>query len=541
MAWVCQTAQAWLAAPGRVVVGFPQAQKNPAGRYARWVRLILLGLVGLGVLWGAASSFAADVPGFPQTPRRSLADLLEAADEPSPPTARASLPPQPDVQKALQLLEEVYKEDMAAAKTAEKKRALAGRLLADAQEAQNPAEQVALLQAARQWAVQAADVGFALRCVDALAERFQVDPLAIKTETLEALSKSGIGASPLDVAEAAEPLVEEALEQDKYDLAVRLSRLALAAARKTKNAELQKRLTAQNKQVEQAAKVYQKIQAALDTLRQNPKDPEANLLVGRYWCFEKGRWDQGLPHLAQGSDESLRQLASDDLAKPTETAKQVALAEAWYQRAQQEKESSAKSAMQGRAAYWYEQALPNLTGLDKIKAQRRIEEATAAGQNTSPPPPTPRHYLDPQNRKNIAVLWWSGGWRGDGSKFLQIEKHPDGGYRLVASPEAEWVVLIFPKIPLTGGRLKLSYTLEKGRCDLNVRSLQVESFPPYITFPEGNHTLEAWLEDKQMCALLDGQPVRWRRDDPRHYLHYNLSLERGTVVTIHQLEFVPEK
>lgn len=503
---------------------------------------VLVGLVLSGGL-SAASVFAEQTkepPADPKSPPMTLEDLLQAAEGKPAITHRQPVPDQAAVQKALKMLDEVYKDDMTAAKTPEKKRSFAGRLLAEALEAQVPAEQFALLQAARQWAVQAGDVSFALRAADAMIERFQVDAVAIKAEALEGLSKTGSPVSPVELAEAAEPLVQEALDHDAYDMAVRLSRLGLNAARRTKNAELIKRLTAQNKEVEQAAKAYQKIQAAKDALRQNPKDPEANLLMGRYLCFEKGRWEEGLPHLAQSADESLRKLAADDLAKPTEAAKQTALAEAWWQRAQEEKDTQARSAMQGRCAHWYGEALPKLGGLDKIKAQRRIQEAGATAPKTAAQS-APRHYLDPQNRKNIAVLWWSGGWRGDGSKFLQIEKQPEGAYRLIAHPEPEWVVLGFPKIPLGGARLKLSYTLEKGDCRLNVRNMQLQSHPPRLIFPEGKHTLETWLEGQQMRALLDGRPVEWLHDDPSHYVHYDLSLRGGTIVTIHQFEVVPVK
>lgn len=504
---------------------------------------VLVGLVLSGGL-SAASVFVEQTkepPAAPQSPPSTLEDLLQAAKAKPTPPVRQPLPDPAAVQKALKLLEEVYKEDIAAAKTPQKKRALAGRLMAEALHAQIPAEQFALLQAARQWAVQTGDVAFALRAVEAMIERFQVDGLAIKAEVLEALSKPGISASPVELAEAVEPLVQEAIDQDAYDMAVRLSRLALTAARRSRNPMLIKRLVVQNKQVEQSAKAWQKVQAALAKLQENPKDPQANLLVGRYLCLEKGRWSEGLAYLAQGADASLGKLAADDLAHPTESAKQLTLAEAWYERAQEEKDSEAKAAMLGRSAYWYEQALPNLTGLDKLKAQRRIDEARAAAPKTPAPLSAPRHYLDPQNRKNIAVLWWSGGWRGDGSKFLQIEKQPDGAYRLIAHPEPEWVVLVFPKIPLAGARLKLSYTLEKGDCRLNVRNMQLESHPPRVIFPEGKHSLETWLEGQQIRALLDGRPVEWLHDDPRHYVHYDLSLRGGTIVTIHQFEVLPVK
>ncbi|HOM15898.1 MAG TPA: hypothetical protein PLQ00_01140, partial [Thermoguttaceae bacterium] len=483
---------------------------------------VLVGLVLSGGL-SAASVFAEQTkepPADPKSPPMTLEDLLQAAEGKPAITHRQPVPDQAAVQKALKMLDEVYKDDMTAAKTPEKKRSFAGRLLAEGLDAQIPAEQFALLQAARQWAVQAGDVSFALRAADAMIERFQVDAVAIKAEALEGLSKTGSPVSPVELAEAAEPLVQEALDHDAYDMAVRLSRLGLNAARRTKNAELIKRLTAQNKEVEQAAKAYQKIQAAKDALRQNPNDPEANLLMGRYLCFEKGRWEEGLPHLAQSADESLRKLGADDLAKPTEAAKQTALAEAWWQRAQEEKDTQARSAMQGRCAHWYGEALPKLGGLDKIKAQRRIQEAGATAPKTAAQS-APRHYLDPQNRKNIAVSGLNVGIMPvEKANFLRIEKS-EGGYRVQSHPDMRWCGLVFYKAPPAKFRMILTFTIERGRVDINICSPNLETHPPRIVLPsEGKHTIEVWMENMQKKALLDGRPVYFEAEDPRHNVNY---------------------
>ena len=36
--------------------------------------------------------------------------------------------------------------------------------------------------------------------------------------------------------------------------------------------------------------------------------PPANLTVGKYYCFQKGDWEKGLPMLALGQDETLKAL-----------------------------------------------------------------------------------------------------------------------------------------------------------------------------------------------------------------------------------------
>src|SRR5262249_55950327 len=101
------------------------------------------------------------------------------------------------------------------------------------------------------------------------------------------------------------------------------------------------------------------------------KDPDANLALGKYLAFSKGDWEKGLPHLALGKDEKLKALALQDLEKPTTTADQVKLADAWYDTAQ---EAPVKSRLQARAYFWYKEALAGATGLNKARIEKRLAE-----------------------------------------------------------------------------------------------------------------------------------------------------------------------
>jgi len=57
------------------------------------------------------------------------------------------------------------------------------------------------------------------------------------------------------------------------------------------------------------------------------------------------------------------------------------LADAWWAAAQKEADA-ASNRMRTRAAYWYLRALPQLTDLDRTKAEMRTDQAT--GQNAAP-------------------------------------------------------------------------------------------------------------------------------------------------------------
>src|SRR5438270_213707 len=70
-----------------------------------------------------------------------------------------------------------------------------------------------------------------------------------------------------------------------------------------------------------------------DRLREDTRDPKANLVMGRFQAFTKGNWEKGLPLLARGSDPALKALAKVELASPEDAQGQLALAEGWWKAA----------------------------------------------------------------------------------------------------------------------------------------------------------------------------------------------------------------
>jgi hypothetical protein len=115
------------------------------------------------------------------------------------------------------------------------------------------------------------------------------------------------------------------------------------------------------------------VKQALATLEVKPTDPASNLTVGRFRCFQKGDWDSGLPMLALGSDSTLKALAEKELAEPKSADEQAKLADGWWTAAEKE-EGTTRRHIHSQAAHWYRRALPDLTGLDKARAEKRLEE-----------------------------------------------------------------------------------------------------------------------------------------------------------------------
>jgi hypothetical protein len=116
---------------------------------------------------------------------------------------------------------------------------------------------------------------------------------------------------------------------------------------------------------------------AILKLLDNPEDAAANLVVGKYFCFDSGNWDIGLPLLAHGSDQELQHVAEMEQAKPSAAPEQLELADTWYTLAKKAKppvQKSVQKLMLSRAVLWYNRALPTLTGLTVDRISQRLDE-----------------------------------------------------------------------------------------------------------------------------------------------------------------------
>jgi hypothetical protein len=82
--------------------------------------------------------------------------------------------------------------------------------------------------------------------------------------------------------------------------------------------------------------------------------------------------------LALGSDPTLSGLAEQELVAPESADGQAELADAWWKYAENA-DGPVKEATRTRAGRWYHQALPGLSGLPKVKAERRLQELAKLG------------------------------------------------------------------------------------------------------------------------------------------------------------------
>ena len=235
-----------------------------------------------------------------------------------------------------------------------------------------------LLRIARDVAVQIGDASVALQVIDTIAMTYQVNGMDMKVEALTKIAKSAsTSAAHKDLVASLEQLTDIAIEDENFPVAQQLAGLAINASRNAKDASLLNMAVARSKEIDRNVAAFAEVKQALAKLDNQPTDPVANLVVGKFRCFNKGDWDHGLPLLALSGDAVLKGLAEQEANPPTTAAQQVALGDGWWTVAEKEA-GSVKSRLQQRATYWYQQALPDLSGLAKAKLEKRLAEVKPA-------------------------------------------------------------------------------------------------------------------------------------------------------------------
>ena len=295
---------------------------------------------------------------------------------------------------------EVFDKDIAAAKTPQEKILLSEKLYkAAADSADDPSGQFVLFSQACETAIAAGEVPQAMVAVDEISKLYDFIPLDMKLRLLaKAASEGRTGASSEPtfqlVACTALVLMDDAIAAEDFAAAAKLAKIAVNVSRKiTKNAVVKRVTTERSRELDRLQERFKAAEEALDTLAKTPADPEANLTVGRWRCFTRGQWREGLPGLAKGSNPQLAALAKQDLAGAAQPEAAVALAEAWMKQADAEQDS-AKPMSRARAAYWYREAIPSLSGLSKAAAEKRLADIAAAGAGA---PGRPRGEVQPGN------------------------------------------------------------------------------------------------------------------------------------------------
>ena len=94
-------------------------------------------------------------------------------------------------------------------------------------------------------------------------------------------------------------LLEEAINNDRLDVARQLAAKVSGDVRRTRDAELVRTLTDINRRLRERAAGLKKLDEAEKKLKEDPNDAEANLAVGMHLCLIKDDWKTRLAAFRQ--------------------------------------------------------------------------------------------------------------------------------------------------------------------------------------------------------------------------------------------------
>jgi hypothetical protein len=194
-------------------------------------------------------------------------------------------------------------------------------LLQESSNAQTPDQQFAFLCEARDAAARAGDFATAQWICGTMVARFDLSMAAARVGTFAAAA-GGFNGDPADYFTLLISAIHEAMFADDFIPAKRLLEIGATASANSPDDTWQKIISLRQVDFDAQCKAFNSIRPAIDGYRKNPTDAKSNLIVGEYICFVKGDWQAGLPLLARGSDDSLRQLARNEIEEPRKLAVQ---------------------------------------------------------------------------------------------------------------------------------------------------------------------------------------------------------------------------
>ncbi|HEX3987966.1 MAG TPA: hypothetical protein VHZ30_00960, partial [Verrucomicrobiae bacterium] len=126
------------------------------------------------------------------------------------------------------------------------------------------------------------------------------------------------------------------------------------------------------KETARCSQAYERISNDWQRFHEKPGDPQASLAVGKFLCFEKNDWADGLPLMARGSDAALKAVANMEInGKLKEPQEQIALGNSWWDLSAEAPDDN-KMFYQRRARYWYLKGIAASSVTDKGALRQQL-------------------------------------------------------------------------------------------------------------------------------------------------------------------------
>ena len=418
-------------------------------------------------------------------------------------------PPSAEDQKELsETVREVYGDEYDLAKSSPQREAFAKKLLETGKESTDSTEQYVLLRVARDAAIQNSSVDLAMEIISELSTRFEVDQCAMQASALTQMAgKCRDTNQALRVSHLLLPIIESSIVTGDLKFTSELLPVLETAARRSRDGQVFGKHQDLKLKLDALSKAYPSVVAARKVLTTSPEDAEANQTIGEYCCFLKGDWPTGLPHLAKGTDQTLKALADLDLDASAVTSSQIELGDQWWKYADQFT-GSKQTSIRHRAVFLYKKAVDAaVSDLTHDRLLHRIKQvepdyetfgetlAEAFGAVDLKPPGS-----DEQPNQEVKP----------GEEPLTIELRQEGRFTLVPLKISQQV-----KLPVSGSPYALTghaLVAEDGEL-LIERGSEVFCVPGSSI--EVNGVFQSYQDDEEAAAADNGKPK------PEEYVQFS--------------------
>jgi hypothetical protein len=357
------------------------------------------------------------------------------------------------------------------------------------------------------------------------------------------------------------PLIHFALDLADYAQATqmiedlpKLANMAESLARSINNKELKVQVMSRATELQKAADDFGPVSSARRRLAEDPANPAASLIDGKYRALVEGDWPAGLKLLAQSDHAALSAAARQDLAGPSDNVKAAAIGDLWFDIAAAD---PALSGAYARAQHWYKQAAAAADGLEKVRLEKRLEQIAAMNlpsRLTEPPSDssttlasaryllTRQKAFEPTNLLSVITPQTvrTAGWNiypdmlrvdndstwarlqspvnptGEYQMALRVRRYtttPTSGMFVIGLPHPRSQFLMVIDYPVAGRRFASFVTLSSYKRFEDNPTLQVtENALPRLGMAQ-QHIVICAVKHNEVVVLLDGQKLAQYRGD----------------------------
>lgn len=167
----------------------------------------------------------------------AASEHVARSEEVKPDQAKAAVPDLSSQKRASKAVEEVFKDQIARARTPEEKSALANKLIAAAHETTNdPTGKYIMISKSLDLAAQAGDVEIVMAAAEMLTGSFAIDDIKTKGSALRSVAKGiRLPEDQVRFVNRAESVIDEAVAADRYDVAKQVADASVAVAKRNED------------------------------------------------------------------------------------------------------------------------------------------------------------------------------------------------------------------------------------------------------------------------------------------------------------------